>query len=126
MSWSSTPTRACRTACTCSSRSRPGTRWGGRSAAWSNCRAYAAGTSDPLITYHPSHLALRPYPAVQHYHYHTLPAPSDDPPAMPGGQPSTRSAARSFSPNICRAGAGENQFPFLQGRNVLRREAGAT
>lgn len=47
--------------------------------AWSGCTAYAAGILNPLITYHPSYLALSPYAAVRQRHYRRLLAPSDDP-----------------------------------------------
>jgi putative transposase len=47
--------------------------------AWSSCPAYAQGSPDPLIIYHPSYLALSPYAAVRQRHYRTLLAPSDDP-----------------------------------------------
>lgn len=47
--------------------------------AWSSCTAHAAGTRNPLITYHPSYLALIPDAAVRQRHYRTLLAPSDDP-----------------------------------------------
>jgi putative transposase len=46
---------------------------------WSSCAAYAMGTSNRLITFHPSYLALSPYPKVRQRHYRTLLAPSDDP-----------------------------------------------
>jgi putative transposase len=36
---------------------------------WSSCAAYALGTPNPLITCHPSYLALSPYPAVRQRHY---------------------------------------------------------
>lgn len=46
--------------------------------AWSSCAAYALGTSNPLIHYHPSYLALSSYPKVRQRHYRALLAPSDD------------------------------------------------
>jgi putative transposase len=48
---------------------------------WSSCTAYALGAPNPIITYHPSYLALSPYPAVRQRHYRTLLAPSDTPEA---------------------------------------------
>jgi len=48
---------------------------------WSSCAAYALGTPNPLITFHPSYLGLSPYPAVGQRHYRTLLAPSPDPTA---------------------------------------------
>ncbi len=47
--------------------------------AWSSCAAYARGRDDPLITLHPSYLALSPYPKVRQRHYTDLLAPSSDP-----------------------------------------------
>jgi len=46
---------------------------------WSSCAAYARGAANPLITLHPSFLALSPYPKVRQRHYRTLLAPSDNP-----------------------------------------------
>ncbi len=46
---------------------------------WSSCAAYALGTSTPLLTYHPSYLALSPYPKVRQRQYRTLLTPSPDP-----------------------------------------------
>jgi len=46
---------------------------------WSSCAAYALGTPNPWLTFHPSYLALSPYPAVRQRHYRTLLAPSPDP-----------------------------------------------
>jgi putative transposase len=46
---------------------------------WSSCAAYALGSPNPLITFHPSYLGLSPYPAVRHRHYRALLAPSPDP-----------------------------------------------
>jgi putative transposase len=46
---------------------------------WSSCAAYALGTPNPLITFHPSYLGLSPYPAVRQRHYRALLAPSPDP-----------------------------------------------
>jgi len=46
---------------------------------WSSCTAYAVGARNPLIAFHPSYLALSPYPKVRQRHYRTLLAPSDDP-----------------------------------------------
>lgn len=46
---------------------------------WSSCAAYALGTPNPLIRYHPSYLALSRYPKVRQRHYRALLAPSPDP-----------------------------------------------
>jgi putative transposase len=46
---------------------------------WSSCAVYARGSASPLITFHPSYLALSPYPKVRQRHYANLLAPSDDP-----------------------------------------------
>lgn len=46
---------------------------------WSSCAAYARGAANPLITLHPSYLALSPYPKVRQRHYRALLAPTDDP-----------------------------------------------
>ncbi len=46
---------------------------------WSSCAAYALGTPNPLITFHPSYLALSPYPKVRQRQYRTLLLPSPDP-----------------------------------------------
>lgn len=46
--------------------------------AWSSCAAYALSASNPLISYHPSYLALSPYPAVRQRHYRALLAPSGE------------------------------------------------
>ncbi len=46
---------------------------------WSSCAAYACGAPDPLITFHPSYLALSPYAKVRQRHYRTLIASRDDP-----------------------------------------------
>jgi len=48
---------------------------------WSSCAAYALGIPNPLLTFHPSYLALSPYPAVRARHYRALLAPSPDPTA---------------------------------------------
>ncbi len=48
---------------------------------WSSCAAYALGTHNPLITFHPSYLGLSPYPAVRQRHYRLLLAPGPDPTA---------------------------------------------
>ncbi len=48
---------------------------------WSSCAAYARGTPNRLITFHPSYLALSPYPKVRQRHYRTLLQPSPDPQA---------------------------------------------
>jgi putative transposase len=45
---------------------------------WSSCAAYALGTPNPLVTFHPSYLGLSPYPAVRQRHYRALLAPSPD------------------------------------------------
>ena len=47
--------------------------------AWSSCAAYARGRPDPLITFHPSYLALSPHAKVRQRHYTALLAPSADP-----------------------------------------------
>jgi putative transposase len=39
---------------------------------WSSCAAYAHGTPDPLISFHPSYLALSRYPKVRQRHYRDL------------------------------------------------------
>jgi len=46
---------------------------------WSSCAAYALGTPNLLIDFHPSYLALSSYPRVRQRHYRRLLAPSDDP-----------------------------------------------
>ena len=46
---------------------------------WSSCAAYALGTPNPVITLHPSYLALSPYAKVRQRQYRTLLAPSADP-----------------------------------------------
>lgn len=46
---------------------------------WSSCAAYALGTPNPLISYHPSYLALSRSPKVRQRHYRALLAPSPDP-----------------------------------------------
>ena len=46
---------------------------------WSSCDAYALGSSNALVTLHPSYLALSPYPKVRQRHYRTLLLPSPDP-----------------------------------------------
>ncbi|MCZ6480889.1 MAG: hypothetical protein ACE1Z6_00090 [Candidatus Methylomirabilales bacterium] len=46
---------------------------------WSSCAAYAVGTPNRLITFHPSYVALSPYPKVRQRHYRTLLLPSPDP-----------------------------------------------
>ncbi len=46
---------------------------------WSSCAAYARGTANPLVTFHPSYLGLSRYPKVRQRHYRALLAPSDDP-----------------------------------------------
>ena len=45
---------------------------------WSSCAAYACGAPNPIVTTHPSYLALSPYPKVRQRHYRTLLAPSAD------------------------------------------------
>jgi putative transposase len=45
---------------------------------WSSCATYACGTPNPLITFHPSYLALSRYAAVRQRHYRTLLQPSAD------------------------------------------------
>ena len=46
---------------------------------WASCAASALGTPTPLITVHPSYLALRPSPQGRHRQYRTLLVPSADP-----------------------------------------------
>jgi len=46
---------------------------------WSSCAAYALGTPNRVITFHPSYLALSPYAKVRQRQYRTLVAPSEDP-----------------------------------------------
>ena len=46
---------------------------------WSSCAAYAFGAPNPVITAHPSYLALSRYPAVRQRHYRSLLALSADP-----------------------------------------------
>jgi len=46
---------------------------------WSSCAAYALGTPNQLVTYHPTYCGLSPYPAVRQRHYCRLLAPSEDP-----------------------------------------------
>jgi len=46
---------------------------------WSSCAAYALGTPNRLISFHPSYLALSPYAKVRQRHYRALLAPSEDP-----------------------------------------------
>ena len=48
---------------------------------WSSCAAYAFGTPNRVVTFHPSYLALSPYARVRQRQYRTLLAPSDDPQA---------------------------------------------
>jgi len=48
---------------------------------WSSCAAYAQGTSNPVITFHPSYLTLSPYAKVRQRQGRTLLALSDDPQA---------------------------------------------
>jgi hypothetical protein len=67
---------------------------------WSSCAAYAVGAANPLISLHPSYLALSRYPKVRQRHYRALLAPADDPAPMPAtraGPPSGPSAPRLFS-----------------------------
>jgi putative transposase len=46
---------------------------------WSSCAAYTQGTADPLITLHPSYLALSAYPRVRQRKYRQLLQPGVDP-----------------------------------------------
>jgi REP-associated tyrosine transposase len=46
---------------------------------WSSCAVYAHGASNPLITMHPSYLALGPDPEIRQRQYAALLAPSTDP-----------------------------------------------
>jgi putative transposase len=48
---------------------------------WSGWAAYALGTPNRVITFHPSYLALSPYAKVRQRQYRTLLAPSADPQA---------------------------------------------
>ena len=48
---------------------------------WSSCAAYALGTPNRVITFHPSYLARSPYAKVRQRQYRTLLAPSADPQA---------------------------------------------
>jgi hypothetical protein len=48
---------------------------------WSSCAAYALGTPNRGLTFHPSYLALSPYAKVRQRQYRTLLAPSEDPQA---------------------------------------------
>jgi putative transposase len=45
---------------------------------WSSCAAYALGAPNPVITLHPSYLALSRYSAVRQRRYRDLLAPSAD------------------------------------------------
>jgi putative transposase len=46
---------------------------------WSSCAAYAFGTPNRVVAFHPSYLALSPYARVRQRQYRTLLAPSADP-----------------------------------------------
>ena len=46
---------------------------------WSSCTAYACGTPNRIITFHPSYLALSRSATVRQRQYRTLLAPSEDP-----------------------------------------------
>lgn len=46
---------------------------------WSSCAAYALGTPNLLITFHPSYLALSSYPKVRQRQYRGFLAPGPDP-----------------------------------------------
>jgi putative transposase len=46
---------------------------------WSSCAAYARGMANPHITFHPSYMALSPYPKIRQRHYAAMLAASDDP-----------------------------------------------
>ncbi len=46
---------------------------------WSSCSAYALGSPNRLVTFHPSYLALSPYTKVRQRHYNMLLLPSSDP-----------------------------------------------
>ncbi|HSC71916.1 MAG TPA: transposase, partial [Candidatus Methylomirabilis sp.] len=48
---------------------------------WSSCAVYALGTPNPLISHHPSYLALSLYPKVRQRYYRSLLAPSAEPQA---------------------------------------------
>lgn len=46
---------------------------------WSSCAAYALGTPNRIITFHPSYLGLSRSAKVRQRQYHTLLAPNEDP-----------------------------------------------
>jgi len=46
---------------------------------WSSCAAYAMGAKDLVIGFHPSYLALSPYPKVRQRYYQALVGPRVDP-----------------------------------------------
>jgi len=46
---------------------------------WSSCGAYALGTPNRVISFHPSYLALSPYGKVRQRQYRALLAPSEGP-----------------------------------------------
>ncbi len=46
---------------------------------WSSCAAYAVGTANRLITFHPSYLALSRYAKVRQRNYRALLAPAEEP-----------------------------------------------
>ena len=46
---------------------------------WSSCAAYALGSSNPVITFHPCYLALSLSAKVRRRHYRALLAPSAEP-----------------------------------------------
>ncbi|HSB73720.1 MAG TPA: hypothetical protein VLT62_30705 [Candidatus Methylomirabilis sp.] len=46
---------------------------------WSSCAAYALGTPNRVITFHPSYRALSRHATVRQRQYRTLLAPSEDP-----------------------------------------------
>lgn len=48
---------------------------------WSSCATYAHGTSNPVLTLHPSYLGLGPDPAIRQQAYRTFLAPGPDPQA---------------------------------------------
>ena len=46
---------------------------------WSSCAAYALGTPNRLVTFHPSYLGLSRYATVRQRQYRRLLTPSADP-----------------------------------------------
>jgi putative transposase len=86
---------------------------------WSSCAAYALGTPNPLISYHPSYLALSRYPKVRQRHYRALLAPSADPRADARDPRWTTERAVGSAPFLGRHGLehhvhGETEGPSAQ------------